>query len=104
MNPSGIGDSFRRLRQKWAKALALPFHEILSAEIIAEATRAEGLTFRDRTFSPLGHPVGFPGPGLGCRRFLPTDGRKSPILLPPTGTRTAFPAHRRLLQSASAPK
>src|SRR5262245_21616711 len=43
----------RHPRQQFARAPALPFAEILPAEDVTDALRAEPVTFRDRLFSPL---------------------------------------------------
>ena len=43
----------RRLRQQLTQAPALPFADLLPAAQVEQALRDEGITFRDRLFSPL---------------------------------------------------
>jgi hypothetical protein len=43
----------RQLRQQFAHAPALPFADLLPAEEVTDALQAEGVTFRQRLFSPL---------------------------------------------------
>ncbi len=43
----------RALRQQLAHAPALPFADLLPAEVVTEALQAEQVTFRERLFSPL---------------------------------------------------
>lgn len=43
----------RQLRQQLAQAPALPFADLLPAEAVDQALRAEPVTFRDRLFSPV---------------------------------------------------
>jgi hypothetical protein len=73
MHTSLIGHSIRRLRQKWAEGLDLPFRDFLPASLIAEAAKAEGLVFRNRIFPPLGNPVGIPGTGARRGFILPSN-------------------------------
>src|SRR5262249_29573539 len=43
----------RRLQQQLARAPGLPFADLLPADQVRQALRDEGVTFRDRLFSPL---------------------------------------------------
>lgn len=48
-----IGKRVKILQQKFAKGLGLPFSEVLPAQQIHQAIIAEGITWRDRIFSPM---------------------------------------------------
>jgi Transposase DDE domain len=51
--PTRRSRQVRQLRQQLAQAPALPFADLLPAEQVARALHEEGVTFRDRLFSPL---------------------------------------------------
>jgi hypothetical protein len=51
--PSPRARQVRRLRQQFTHAPALPFADLLPADPVAAALRAEKVRFRDRLFSPL---------------------------------------------------
>jgi hypothetical protein len=51
--PTTRSRQVRQLRQQLAQAPALPFADLLPAAQVEHALREEGVTFRDRLFSPL---------------------------------------------------
>jgi Transposase DDE domain len=51
--PTCRGGKVARLRRDIARAPALPFADLLPAERVEQALRDEGVSFRDRLFSPL---------------------------------------------------
>jgi Transposase DDE domain/Insertion element 4 transposase N-terminal len=51
--PTPRARQVRRLHQQLSRAPALPFADLLPAQQVEQALRDEGVTFRDRLFSPL---------------------------------------------------
>lgn len=53
MRRSPIGQRIKVLKQKFMHSLGLPFRELLPEQLFEEALAAEGITYRERLFSPL---------------------------------------------------
>ena len=54
----------KEVAQKWQTDLGQPFHEVLSPLVVVTAAALEGISFRERFFSPSSDAVGFSGPGF----------------------------------------
>lgn len=60
MSSKSIGNRVAFLVEQFRNSIGLPFRDLLSEADITSDLRAEGATYRERLFSPLGHGLGLP--------------------------------------------
>jgi len=53
MRTATIGQRVKIIKQKFMHSLGLPFRELLPEQLFEEALSAEGITYRERLFSPM---------------------------------------------------
>jgi len=89
------------LRRQFLQDGDLPFTNVLTEEVIAQALTALGGLAQSDLFA-AGHAVGFSGTGAECGSFLPR--RCRPLAHPSscTGTKSVLRRYRRLLPSQKA--
>ena len=64
MPSKSIVAQVKRVAKHWKTDLGLPFHAVLPATTVVAAAAAEGITFRERCFSPGSDAVGISFPSL----------------------------------------
>src|SRR6516165_7916100 len=100
VNPGPFCAQVRFLRRQFLQEGDLPFTNVLTEEVIAQALTALGGWL---DLLPAGDALGLPRTGLECRPFLPR--RRRPPARPPRGpgATPVLPTDRRLLPGPQAP-